>query len=720
MTSLREDLIKLLPLVHRQRDADASRAGVLAALIEVLGEQGDVVAADLGQLYDDWFIETCADWVVPYIGDLLGVRLLHPVGPGAGRARALVANTLDYRRRKGTVAGLEQLAYDVTGWPVAAEEYFTRLGATQYLAHPRPAHVQAPDLRRAADLELLGGPFATSAHNAEARRVPRGRFGIQTVGLHVWRLAPQRVSRSSVRPVTDPPDGRFLVDPVGLPVPLFNPGTTEPDITSLAQEQHVPAPLRRRALYNELEHLRAGAPGPPRWFGDDPVIEVFADLGAGLVAVPLAEVTVADLTDPAVPPTDGWPRPGAPLTVAIDPVLGRIAFRTGLTPTSVEVTSSYASPGRVGAGTYDRTSPQTTDLFARSTWFRAVGALAVPVAGAVVNTLTEAVDDWNAEPAGAVGVIAILDNRTYAEDLAASVPAGSELIVVPVTWPVAEDASNPTIVLSLEQATPTDRRPHLHGSVTVTGVAGVADAAPGELTLDGLLVEGDVRVAAGDLGRLALRHVTVVPVAGGVEVDPPTSVDTDNGRLAIEIDRSIVGPIDLPDRGPRLVVRSSIVDGAGAFALSAAAAPVSLDRVTVMGAVAAQQLDASDVVLDGPVDVELRQLGCLRFSSLSEGAVVPRRYRCQPDLALSNVTDPGEAAAVRARLSPVFTSTTYGDPAYGRLDDRCDPALRTGASNGAAMGAFADLEEPQRMTNLAAVLEEHLRLGLDAGVIHET
>jgi len=152
VTSLREDLIKLLPLVHRQRDADASRAGVLAALIEVLGEQGDVVAADLGQLYDDWFIETCADWVVPYIGDLLGVRLLHPVGPGAGRARALVANTLDYRRRKGTVAGLEQLAYDVTGWPVAAEEYFTRLGATQYLAHPRPAHVQAPDLRRAADL----------------------------------------------------------------------------------------------------------------------------------------------------------------------------------------------------------------------------------------------------------------------------------------------------------------------------------------------------------------------------------------------------------------------------------------------------------------------------------------------------------------------------------------------------------------------------------------
>lgn len=720
MTSLREDLIKLLPLVHRQRDADPGRAGVLAALLEVLGTQGDVVAADLGQLYDDWFIETCADWVVPYIGDVLGVRLLHPVGPGAGRSRALVANTLDYRRRKGTVAGLEQLAYDVTGWPVAAEEYFARLGTTQYLAHPRPAHVQTPDLRRAGDLELLGGPFAASANNAEARRVPRGRFGIHTVGLHVWRLAPQRVSRACARPVTDPPDGRYLIDPVGLPVPLFNPGATEPDITSLAQEQHVPARLRRRALYDELEDLRAGTPRPPRWFGDDPVIEVFADLGAGPLAVPLAEVTIADLTDPAVPPTDGWPRPGPALTVAIDPVLGRLAFRAGLTPTSVEVTASYASPGRVGAGPYDRTSPQATDLFSRSTWFRAVGAIAVPVAGAVTNTLTDAVDEWNAEPAGAVGVIAILDNRTYAEDLAVTVPAGSELLVVSVTWPVAEDASNPTVVLSLEQATPTDRRPHLPGSITVTGTTGVADASPGELTLDGLLIEGDVRVAAGDLGRLAIWHSTVVPVAGGVDVDAPTSAATDNGRLALEIERSIVGPIAVADRGPRLAVRSSILDGAGGSALSAAAATVSLDQVTVMGAVAAQQLDASDCVLDGAVNVERRQQGCLRFSYLGEGAVTPRRYRCQPDLALTDVADPGESAAIRARLSPVFTSTTYGDPAYGRLDDRCDQALRTGASNGAAMGAFADLEEPQRMTNLGAVLEEYLRLGLDAGVIHET
>ena len=190
MTAPRTELFDLLPLVYQQRDAEPGQGGALEALLRVLGEQHDVVAADLGLLYDDLFIETCAEWVVPYLGDLLGVRLLHPVGPGAGRSRALVADTLDYRRRKGTLAGLEDLGFQVTGWPTSAVEYFQRLGVTQHLAHVRPTNVRTPDLRRASDLEVLGGPFGRSAQTAEARRLPAGRYGIGNIGLHVWRLDP--------------------------------------------------------------------------------------------------------------------------------------------------------------------------------------------------------------------------------------------------------------------------------------------------------------------------------------------------------------------------------------------------------------------------------------------------------------------------------------------------------------------------------------------------
>lgn len=719
MTLLRDELFRLLPRIYQQRDSEPGQDHALRALLEVLGEQADVVAADLGLLYDDAFIETCADWVVPYIGELLGVRLLHPLGPGAGRSRALVANTLDHRRRKGTLAGLEDLAFQVTGWPTSAVEYLQRLGVTQHLVHPRPTSVRTPDLRKAAEMELLGGPFARAQHTAEVRRIPHGRFGIGNIGLHVWRLAAQRVVRATARPVADPPDGRYHVDPTGLAVRLFNPGTAESGITSLAQEHHVPAPLRNRALHDELAALRDGTLDQPRWFGDDPVVEVFADLGAGLVAVPPDQMTAADLSDPATPTGTGWPRPAAPVLVAVDAVLGRLAFRAGVVPVAVEVTSAYAAPGAVGAGGHDRSCVETADLVERHTWFRAVGGLATPVPALVVATLTEAVADWNAEPAGTVGVIVVLDSRTYDEDLDIAVPAGSELLVLAASWPDAED-SDATTVLALGDARPDDRRPHLLGSVTVTGTSGAADAVPGELAVDGLLVEGDVAVRPGDLGRLALRHCTVVPGVGEVSVDPPTSAADDNGRLTVEVTQSITGPVVLPARGPELHVSRSIVDGVGAAAVTADPAPVTLDRVTVLGGLGALELWASDCVLTGPVSVARRQSGCLRFSYLSEGAVAPRRYRCQPDLALTDVDDPARAAALRAQLTPVFTSTTYGDPAYARLDDRADPTLLTGASNGAAMGAFADLQEPQRLANLAAVLEEYLRLGLDAGVIHET
>jgi len=719
MTLLRDELFQLLPRLYRQRDAEPSQDGALEALLQVLGQQADLVAADLGQLYDDAFIETCADWVVPYIADLLGVRLLHPLGPGAGRQRALVANILDYRRRKGTLAALEDLAYQVTGWPTSAVEYFQRLGTTQHLVHVRPANVRTPDLRRPGDLELVGGPFSRAAHTAEVRRIPAGRYGIHDIGLHSWRLVPQQVVRATARPVTDPPDGRYLIDPVGLAVPLFNAPGPEPSLTHLAGEADVPAPLRRRALFDELEGLRAGSTAAPRWFGDEPVVEVYADTGSGLVAVPTSELTAADLSDPPAPTTTGWPRPGAPLTAAVDPVLGRLAFRDGVLPTAVEVSTTVASPGPVGAGTYRRDTVLPTAPDGSAPWLRAVGSRATVVPGLVCATLTDAIADWAAEPAGTIGVIAVVDSRSYVEDLAVTVPAGSELTIVALAWAQAETA-NAATVLRLEDAVAAGRRPHLQGSVTVTGTAGAADALPGELVLDGLLVEGGVTVAAGDLGRLALRHTTVVPGTGSVAVDLPTTTHDDNGRLVVELTRAITGPVTIPARGPRLDADVAVVDGGTGAAVDAAFAPACLDQVTVLGALSVRELTASDCVLTGDVTVVRQQTGCVRFSYLGSAAVAPRRYRCQPDLALTDVHDAAAADAVRARLTPAFTSTTYGDPAYGRLDDRSDPALLTGSSGGAAMGVFGELQEPQRMTNLSTVLEEYLRLGLEAGVIHET
>src|SRR3954470_9760203 len=126
MTMSAERLYALLPAYDRVRDQESGRA--LEALIGVLSRTVAALDEDLAQFYDDQFIETCADWVVPYIGDLVGYRALYGT-PGStsssadvGHPRAEVANTIGYRRRKGTAAALEQLARDVTGWPAAVVE----------------------------------------------------------------------------------------------------------------------------------------------------------------------------------------------------------------------------------------------------------------------------------------------------------------------------------------------------------------------------------------------------------------------------------------------------------------------------------------------------------------------------------------------------------------------------------------------------------------------
>src|SRR5882724_2736693 len=114
-------LNKLLPAVYRMRDAEQKYP--LQALLRVLAEQVNIVEDDMQQLYENWFIETCEDWVVPYIADLIGYRPVHEAGEagspatfgGLARNRILIprreiANTIRYRRRKGTLSVVELLA----------------------------------------------------------------------------------------------------------------------------------------------------------------------------------------------------------------------------------------------------------------------------------------------------------------------------------------------------------------------------------------------------------------------------------------------------------------------------------------------------------------------------------------------------------------------------------------------------------------------------------
>ena len=79
-----ERLYELLPTVYRVRDAEGAGGAKdeLRQLLDVIAGEIAVLDEDLEQLYDDQFIETCAEWVAPYIGDLLGYRTLHGLTAG--------------------------------------------------------------------------------------------------------------------------------------------------------------------------------------------------------------------------------------------------------------------------------------------------------------------------------------------------------------------------------------------------------------------------------------------------------------------------------------------------------------------------------------------------------------------------------------------------------------------------------------------------------------
>jgi hypothetical protein len=292
-----DELYRLLPAVYRVRDAE--QGGVLRELVDVLTDQVNVLAESLEQAYDDQFVETCAPWVAPYIGDLVGYRTLHGVVPQIASPRAEVANTIRYRRRKGTVSVLEQLAHDVTGWPARAVEFFELLATTQYMNHIRPYAAATTDLRSAARLELAGafqtGAFDGFAHTAEMRRIPSrsGRYNIPNVGIFLWRAQALRLAASPLVEA-DASGRRYRFDQLGMDKPLFAFPRTEQEITHLAEPLDVPLPLLRRFLKAQL--------GPLYGAGRSLLLET--ETATGIDLVPVGDIRVSDLSDdPGAPGT---------------------------------------------------------------------------------------------------------------------------------------------------------------------------------------------------------------------------------------------------------------------------------------------------------------------------------------------------------------------------------------------------------------------------------
>src|SRR5580698_3973830 len=137
-------LWQLLPAVYRTADgAVPGVAGPLQELVNRIGAQTATVRRSIDRLWENQSIETCDDWVVPYIGDLLATRLVSCLDARAQRLD--VAKTIYYRRRSGTLGVLEELAADIAGRDARVVEFFRRLGRTRHQFDPPIGNAFVPD-----------------------------------------------------------------------------------------------------------------------------------------------------------------------------------------------------------------------------------------------------------------------------------------------------------------------------------------------------------------------------------------------------------------------------------------------------------------------------------------------------------------------------------------------------------------------------------------------
>jgi hypothetical protein len=704
-------LYELLPVVYRQRDLVQGLP--LRDLLRAIAEQVNLIEDDIAGMYEDWFIETCQDWVVPYIADLIGYQVVHAGVIEANdaearlRTRSLVprrdvANHIRDLRRRGTLALLENLAADSAGFPCRAGEFYRLLGRTQSLNHLNHRGRLA-NLRDGEALDLIDSPFDRIAHtvdvrNVNARRNP-GRHNIPNVGAYVWRLRAYPVTKAPAAFLQQRSTGYafYTFSSLGNDAPLFSSAQRETDPTTIAKEINLPVPIRRRALELHRDDYYGPSKSFAIWLND------------AEEPVPAEKIVAADLTS--------WKYRPVGDQVVVDPQLGRIVLAQEAD--AIRVSYRYGFSDDVGAHESARTLTQPRDKVILNDQVQYTKLYRV---GAIEEfaKVSLALAQWKTD-APVNAVIEIADNDAYTEAFEIELPAKTTLQLR------AANRCRPLLRV-LDYGVSQGERLH------------VLMHDRSRFTLDGIMLAGrPLRIeGAGDQPadvRVAIRRCTLVPgwdLNHNCTPSSPgeASVELDNVRGTVTIDRSIVGTIAVVDDTAKeepidVEIRDSIVD-ATSRDLEAVTGPnagyawasLTVVRSTVIGQVLAHAMElGEDSIFDGVVHVVRRQRGCVRFCYVRPESRTPRHYHCQPDLAVQAVPA-SRAEEERRRVAPRFTSTRFSDPGYCQLALDCAAEIARGAEDESEMGAFHDLFTPQRAANLRARLDQSTPAGMETGIIY--
>lgn len=654
------------------RDAPAeppAQPRLLDALLSAIDRQRALLEDDIDQVYEDFFIESCAEWAIPYIAALVGLP--------ADAGRAEVASAVALRRRKGTPAALEDLAEVLTGWTALAVEGWQVTLWAQRLGHPPPPRAAAVDLRSRAR-HRLGTPFEP------ARRcvTPSGRWNPRTATALLW---PWQLRTLRAAQATAIGDRRYTLHPLGVDAPLYV--RPRPRALATRTASQLDAPLR--AGYRVLESLGdveygdrwrlgpehpllAGAPDAP------PLIS----LTAGNAPVPPEALRFGSVPGGAAPPA-----PAAD-EVVVDLARGRVHVGDGFAA-GIRATFHRPVSGRLGALAGDAPA----DVGARVVV--TVDRDATPSAF-VVTTIEAAID--RAEQ------LCQDDPELRPED---SLPGRPDVEIrlatsdrLPPPAPVAFAPKLPRWRI----VAPALLTPTIGGTLAL-------DLEGACVTLEGVYLRGDLELGAG-LAGVELVNLTMNPVAGRAVLVSP-----DAWGLALGARRCLLGPVRADLAALPIRLTDCVVDGHG-LGLAGCGDPVPggaataaidarerfapglvADGVTFAGPVSAETAQAVDCVFVDGVEVVRGGEGCLRHCYVGpEPLPRPTTYRC--------LTEP----------VPRFVSERFEAGGYYALDLETDQPLLTAASDGGEVGAYHHARRAAGLNRLRRRIHEFVPLGLRAEV----
>ena len=259
-----------------------------------------------------------------------------------------------------------------------------------------------------------------------------------------------------------------------------------------------------------------------------------------------------------------------------------------------------------------------------------------------------------------------------------------------------------------------EHRPHLLGDLTVTGGPGAGTPTRhGPAGARRPARRGPVAVAAGDLGQLQARPLHGRAGRGLASRRSAT------GTSGSTIDRCITGRIQVPAEGPAVTVgdehrRRRRRPGVRTADVAARSRRRHGAGRTAVSRRARQRLPRHRLV-DVAVDT-----GRVRALQLRARLARGRRGAT----AASPTSPSGRATAAvggRAPGSPrSWSPTSTAIRATRSSPTAARPSSSTGSSTAQRHGRVRDLLQPQREANLRTALDEYLRFGLEAGVIHAT